>query len=69
MQNDVILEKMDDCIEESCWLRKGDVLFEGFDLTGALWPLFPGRHYRVDLDLGQLDYDDPIVINETEGRT
>lgn len=68
MQNDVILEKMDDCIEESCWLRKGTITIETFDYVGKLWPLITGRCYRVDLDLGQLDFEDPIIIYETIGR-
>jgi hypothetical protein len=68
MQNDVILEKMDDCIEESRWIRKGNLLLEAFDLTGSLWPLVPGKYYRVDLDLGQLDFDEPVIINKTDGN-
>lgn len=68
MQNDVILEKMDDCIEESCWVRKGDVSIEAFDYMGRLWPLYLGEKYLVELKLQQLDFDEPVVINETNGK-
>ncbi len=68
MQNDVILEKMDDCIEESCWVRKGDIMIEAFDYIGGLWPLYAGKDYLVDLNLQQLDFDEPTVISETNGR-
>lgn len=64
MQNDVILERMDDCEEESRWIRKGDITIEAFDYMGSLWPLHPGRNYLVDLNLQQLDFDEPIVISK-----
>jgi len=67
MQNDVILERMDDCEEESLWICKGDITIEAFDYMGSLWPLHPGRKYLVDLDLQQLDFDDPEIIDKTNG--
>ena len=68
MQHDVILTALDDCIEESRWIAKGDITIEAFDYIGRLWPLYPGRHYRVDLALQQLDFEEPVVINETKGH-
>jgi len=68
MQNDVVLEKMDDCIEESCWVRKGNIIIEAFDYIGSLWPLFLGKKYLVELKLQQLDLDKPVVISEINGK-
>ncbi len=59
---------MDEHIEESAWIRKGNLLIEAFDLMGNLWPLHIGCFYLVDLDLQQLDFEEPIIINETIGK-
>lgn len=67
MQNHVILKSFDDYIEESRWIKKGNIVIETFDYLGSLWPLSLGHHYVVDLDLEQLDFDEPVVINETHG--
>lgn len=65
MQNDVILERMDDCEEVSRWVRTGDITIEAFDYIGRLWPLFLGRKYLVELRLQQLDFEEPAVISKT----
>lgn len=68
MQNDVILYSLDDCIEESRWLKKGDLIIEFFDHTGQLYPLKVGNKYKVDLELSQLDFEEPKIIYNTEGK-
>lgn len=68
MQNDVVLTAFDDCVEESRWIKKGDIIIEAFDSIGSLWPVSLGHHYVAELDLDQLEVDDPVVISETNGR-
>jgi len=68
MQNNVILSAFDDCIEESRWIKKGNIIIEAFDSIGSLWPVSLGHHYVADLDLDQLEVDDPVMISETNGR-
>lgn len=68
MQNHVTLIAFDDCIEESRWIKKGSIAIETFDSIGSLWPVQLEHNYLVDLDLDQLDVDDPIVISETNAR-
>ncbi len=68
MQNYVTLKALDDCIEESRWIQKGNITIEAFDYMGSLWPLNIYRKYLVDLELQQLDFDEPILIDTLDGK-
>ena len=64
----MLFTAFDDYIEESRWIKKGDLIIEAFDSIGSLWPLFIGHHYIAELCLDQLEVDEPVVINETKGH-
>lgn len=68
MQDDVILLSLDINIEESCLVRKGNMIIRCFDYLGKLWPLYVGKKYLVDLELEQLDYTTPEIIHKTDAK-
>jgi len=68
MQDDVTLIRLDENIEESRWIKKGNMEIECFDYRGELWPLFEGKKYRVIFELQQLDYVEPEIIRKIETR-
>ena len=68
MQNDVMLTKLDESIEESRFINKGNISIETFDHTGKIYPLHINGCYVVDLELSQFDFEEPDIIHMTQGK-
>lgn len=68
MQNYVTLTRLDESIEESRFVKKGDIVVETFDHTGKIYPLHINSHYMVDLELRQFDFEEPEIIHVIQGK-
>jgi hypothetical protein len=66
MPNYVILISLDQTFMESAFIKRGNTVIEAFDVMGKLWPLHEGKTYQVELELRQVDTQDPAAINKTK---
>lgn len=63
MQSYVKLVYLDDNLEESRFIKKGNTIIEAFDYMGKLWPLSVGEEYKVNLELQQLDFHEIEILS------